>query len=64
VKPIVRWLVGAYRQLYLDHYSRLNPGHLNELQRWTPVIAAARLDEQIEREREALVAMVREGLAG
>jgi hypothetical protein len=29
-----------------------------------PVIAAARLDEQIEREHEALLVMIREGLAG
>jgi hypothetical protein len=28
----------------------------------TPVIVAARLDEQIDPEREALLAMVREGL--
>ena len=64
VKPVVRWLVGAYRRMYLDHYSRLNPTHSNELTQWMPVIAAARLDEQIESEREALLAMVREGLAG
>jgi hypothetical protein len=64
VKPIVWWLVGAYRRMYLNHYSRLNPTHPNELTQWMPVIAAARLDEQIESEREALLAMVREGLAG
>jgi Ser/Thr protein kinase RdoA (MazF antagonist) len=62
VKLIVRWLVDSYRRMYLEHYARLNSSHQAELTRWMPVIAAARLDEQIEREREALLAMVREGL--
>jgi tRNA A-37 threonylcarbamoyl transferase component Bud32 len=64
VKPIIRWLVDSYRRMYLDHYSRLNPGHQDEVRRWMPIIAAARLDEQIERERDALPAMVRDGLVG
>jgi len=64
VKPIVRFIADAYRSMYLKHYSRLNPNDHDELAQWMPVIAAARLDEKIEREREILIAMVREGLAG
>ena len=64
VKPVVRFLVDAYRRMYLNNYSRLNPNSHDELAQWIPVIAAARLDEQIKPEREVLLAMVREGLSG
>lgn len=62
VSPMVRLLVGLYHRTYLGHYRKLLPDKNNELRRWYPVIAAARLDEQIEPEREALIRMVQAGL--
>jgi len=64
IKPIIRLLVDMYRRIYLNRYARLNPSLEDELSRWMPVIAAARLDEKIERESQALLAMTRDGLAG
>jgi len=62
VRPVLRFLVNLYHQAYLNHYIKLFPDKNNELKQWMPVIAAARLDEQIEPEREALIRMVQDGL--
>jgi len=62
VKPIIRILINLYHQTYLKHYQNLIPDKYNEFRKWLPVIAASRLDEHIEPEREALIKMVREGL--
>jgi hypothetical protein len=48
----------------LKRYLQLNPDKQNELRRWMPVIAAARLSEAIELERDALIKMVEEGVTG
>jgi hypothetical protein len=63
VNPAVRILVGLFHQRYLAHYTVLRPDSRAELDRWMPVNAAARLDEDIPPEREALIEMVQEGLA-
>jgi hypothetical protein len=42
-------------------YHALVPGGQAELARWQPIIAAARLNEHIEPEREALLQIVGEG---
>ncbi|HEX5808749.1 MAG TPA: aminoglycoside phosphotransferase family protein [Anaerolineales bacterium] len=64
VRPIVRLAIRLYHRIYLGRYNALmlDPNH--ELERWMPVIAAARLSENIIPEREALIRIVKEGLAG
>ena len=62
VNPIIRIAIGLYHQAYLNRYHALVPEPKNELNRWTPVIAAARLNEDILPEREALIKMVKGGL--
>jgi thiamine kinase len=47
-----------FGHLYLAHYIRLNPGTDSEIQRWIPVVAAARLSENIP-EKAALQTFVR-----
>jgi uncharacterized protein (TIGR02172 family) len=62
VKPIVRLLIRLYHQVYLNRYQEIFPSEHNELKRWIPVIAAARLEEKIDGEQYALIEMVRDGL--
>lgn len=62
VKPIVRLFISLYHQVYLKRYLSLIPDGGNELKKWMPVIAAARLDEKIDGEQDALLGMVRTGL--
>jgi len=62
ISPVVRLFVSLYYRAYLKRYRSLQPDREGELKRWMPVMAAARLDERIEPEREALLQMVREGL--
>ena len=59
----LRWFASFFHRAYLRHYHALNPDLQGELPRWAPVIAAARLAEEIEPEREALIQMVREGMS-
>ena len=63
VRPIIRMIVSLYYRTYLNRYRMLIPETGNELNRWMPVIAAARLNEDIIPEREALIKMVKEGLS-
>jgi hypothetical protein len=62
VSPALRLLIGLFHQTYLNHYRTLVPDLRGEFQRWRPIVAAARLDEQIAPEREALLQMVKAGL--
>jgi uncharacterized protein (TIGR02172 family) len=62
VSPMIRIFIQLYHQAYLKRYMRLIPDGGNEVKKWMPVIAAARLDERIEGEQEALLGMVRAGL--
>jgi hypothetical protein len=61
VSPIIKALVSLYHRSYLNRYLKLVPDKENELNRWMPVIAAARLNENIAPEREALIKLVQEG---
>lgn len=63
VSPLIRMAVSFYHRIYLNHYRALAPDTAGELERWMPVIAAARLNEDIIPEREALIRIVEEGLA-
>jgi Ser/Thr protein kinase RdoA (MazF antagonist) len=60
VSPLLRMVVRLYHRTYLNRYRALNADSENELERWMPVIAAARLNEDIIPEREALIGMVEE----
>ena len=60
VRPILRTMIQLYHRTYLNHYRTLIPDTENELDRWLAVIAAARLNEDIAPEREALIKIVQE----
>jgi uncharacterized protein (TIGR02172 family) len=57
---LLRMIVRLYHRIYLNRYRTLHPDATDELVRWTPVIAAARLSENIIPEREALIRIVKE----
>ena len=63
-----RWLIESMRHwfhaAYLKRYFQLRPGDRQQLVAWQPVIAAARLGEDIAEERDRLVALVKAGLSG
>jgi uncharacterized protein (TIGR02172 family) len=63
VSPVIRMIIKLYHWVYLSRYHALVPDANKESKRWTPVIAAARLNEEIHPEREALIKMVKEGLS-
>jgi uncharacterized protein (TIGR02172 family) len=63
VRPLIRIAIKLYHRTYLHRYSVLEPEPIKEIARWSPVIAAARLSENIIPEREALLKMVEEGFA-
>ena len=63
VRPIIRMAIKLYHRTYLNRYRTLEPDTKNEMDRWVPVIAAGRLNENIIPEREALIRIVEEGLA-
>jgi uncharacterized protein (TIGR02172 family) len=60
VHPIVMLLIKSYQRDYDRRYHSHVPDPGNELDRWTPVIAAARLIENILPEREGLMKMIQE----
>jgi len=55
-------IISLFHQTYVRHYLQFLPDKNNEWRKWMPVIAAARLNERIEPEREALTRMMRNGL--
>jgi Ser/Thr protein kinase RdoA (MazF antagonist) len=59
VHPILRVMISLFHRTYLNRYHMLNPNMGTEIGRWTPVIAAARLNENIAPEREALIQMAK-----
>lgn len=59
VSPIIRIAIGLYNRMYRNHYNSLVPDTQKQAERWLPVIAAARLNEDIAPEREALLSMVK-----
>jgi uncharacterized protein (TIGR02172 family) len=63
VHPILRTAIKLYERTYLNRYRTLQPDTENEMDRWTPVIAAGRLYENIPAEHEALIKIVKAGFA-
>ena len=51
-----------FHKVYLRRYFQLSLGDQGQLTTWQPVIAAARLWENITEEKEQLVAQVEAGL--
>jgi len=60
VHTALKLLIRLYGQLYIKHYRKQIPDLHNELAQWMPVIAAARLNEDIAPERDVLIKMVEE----
>jgi Ser/Thr protein kinase RdoA (MazF antagonist) len=61
ISLLLRMMVRLYHRTYLNRYRALHPDSTNELVRWVPVIAAARLNEEIIPEREILIEIVKKG---
>lgn len=62
VNPIIRAAINLYLRTYLNRYQGFVPDIKKESARWMPVIAAARLNEDILPEREALIKIVKEAV--
>ena len=60
VSPFLRTAINIYHHIYLNRYRALSPDTKHELSRWLPIIAAARLNEDIAPEREALLQIIKE----
>jgi uncharacterized protein (TIGR02172 family) len=56
-------LVRLYHRLYLNHYFRLRPGGRREMKAWVPIVAAARLSENIAGLETWLLDQVSGGIA-
>jgi uncharacterized protein (TIGR02172 family) len=57
----IRIVIQLYHRTYLNRYHMQNPRGKHEPERWMPVIAAARLNEEILSERNVLIKMVQKG---
>jgi uncharacterized protein (TIGR02172 family) len=62
ISRLLRLFTGFYHSLYLKYYAKYTGGNDGGRERWLPVVAAARLNERIEGEREALLQLVREAV--
>jgi hypothetical protein len=60
---MIKLIINLYHGIYLNRYLALVPDTKNELDHWAPIVAAARLNEDIVPEREALIKIVEEGLS-
>jgi aminoglycoside phosphotransferase (APT) family kinase protein len=57
-----RFIVRRFHAIYLQHYFELRPGGENEYRQWLPVIAAARLSENIPELEQWLLNQVENAL--
>ncbi len=62
ISPWILWFVNFFYRAYFKRVQSLLKDDLGEQERWLPVVAAARLEEQIEPERAALLDLVRSSL--
>jgi aminoglycoside phosphotransferase (APT) family kinase protein len=62
VNPLIKTVVGLYFRAYQRRHNALSPDPEKQVERWLPVMAAARLYENIIPERAALLQMVQEGM--
>jgi len=65
--PSIPWLLRAlarwFHVMYLNRYPELRPGGRQEFTAWRPIVAAARLSENILELQEWLLVQVRAGLS-
>jgi uncharacterized protein (TIGR02172 family) len=61
VSPLLFFAIRFFHRVYLNRYLETVPDKGNELKHWAPVIAAARLNEDIAPERETLLEIVQKG---
>ncbi len=61
VSPLLLFAIRFFHRVYINRYLKTMPDKENELKRWAPVIAAARLNEDIAPERNALLEIVQKG---
>lgn len=54
--PVMKIFVRIFHSAYLKHYFRLRPGGEEEYRRWLPIVAGARLSENIPELEKWLVA--------
>jgi thiamine kinase-like enzyme len=52
----------VFYRTYLEHYQNFSGLNLTELQAWMPIVAAARLRENIPDEEPRLMQLIQEGL--
>jgi hypothetical protein len=62
LSPPMRMFIHIFYRTYVQHYLTILPDRQHERKQWIPLVAAARLNERIERETQALVEMVKRGL--
>ncbi len=62
VNPLIKTVVGFYYQAYRRYHNMLFPDTENHVEHWMPVIAAARLREEIAPERETLIEIVKKAV--
>ncbi|MCU0488810.1 MAG: phosphotransferase [Anaerolineales bacterium] len=60
--PLQRVFVRIFHTAYVRHYFRLRPGGKREYDRWLPIVAAARLSENIAELEGWLIARTEAGL--
>lgn len=58
-RPLMKFLVALFHATYIRHYFNLRPGGENEYRRWFPIVAAARLSEDIPELEAWLLTQVR-----
>ena len=61
--PLQKIFVRIFHAVYLRRYFRLRPGGEEEYRRWLPVVAAARLSEDIPELEQWLLAQAAKGLS-
>ena len=62
VNAIIKTIVGLYYRAYQRRHNALFPDSEHQVDRWMPVIAAARLHEDIAPERETLIEIAKEAI--
>jgi uncharacterized protein (TIGR02172 family) len=59
--PLHKAFARVFHTAYLDHYLALRPGVEPEYRRWLPIVAAARLSDEIPELEQWLLAQVEQG---
>lgn len=62
MSPMIKIAIALYYRTYRSRYHSLVPDRQKQVERWLPLIAAARLSEEIIPEREALIRTAKEGM--